>query len=172
LKFPAYGRQLFDARDHGDEPQRVVLVYGDDWYTDGRFPRLAVKPADYIRATLDFRVVSGLPVDVVDRSTDEQYVAIDGVWALYWLGAEVAHWASEVRFMVAAWSEGAGVAPMEIIDAAWGNKSGPQWPLWWSDELNQDYGKRQKQYWTERTKERAAAIGSGVQKSVSMGRAR
>jgi hypothetical protein len=62
LKLPAYGRELREARDAGRHPERILIIYGDAiTRPEGA---LCVFAADYQPGTIDWSVVSGVPVDI------------------------------------------------------------------------------------------------------------
>lgn len=170
MKLPAHGRSLFDARSAGRHPDRAVVIYGDDWRYEGEHPHVAVKPGEYARHRYDWRILAGLPVDVVDRSAycraeSDQEQIIDGCWAFYWLAAEVARWACPVRLLVPEWGEASRLGLDQIDAVALGLKQGPQSPPWWPEEIKQDYGRRYEAWldiWREHIGQQWQEAGGGV----------
>lgn len=153
----------------GQEPDRAAVIFGDDWSWREACPFVAIKPAEFARGLFDLRMLSGLPVDIIDRSDAQQPNEIDGAWALLWLAGEVACWAVELRLWVPRWWDGPPPF-VDVLDVAWGSKTGPEWPVWWSEQLDNDYGRRNKEYWIERRAPIEALCGR-VSAGVSVGRA-
>lgn len=163
---PAYANRLIEARKAGQHPASAVVVFGHQWrgYAE---PILAIKPEEYEPGMFDFRAIAGLPVDVVDQVGE--WRLFDDWPALYWLAAEVAEWAAEVQVHSVAWEENSvyGRIDMEILAQAcrlerWAVSEAPHWPSWWPEKLNEDYGRRNQQYWLERRAPLEAVCG-GVQ---------
>jgi len=127
---PAYARALAQARDLGQHPRHVWVVYGDDW---SRWrtaePILCVKPP-YRSHALDWHVVSGVPVRVVPRCTADAGPLL----------ADIARVAAPVDLLPDG-RRGAG-----ITDVAFAARRGGCWPRWWSDALDADYRRRLADY--------------------------
>lgn len=156
-KMPAYAKPLYLNRVGGFHPARALLVFGDDWRlpnetrkneaaarADGLtpytkewlercgWPCMAVRPGEFMRGAIDWRVLAGLWVHVIDQSPGE--------WlpdsARFWLAAEIAEFAADVE--------------LEYPDCDWSISSVAYWfrtshptlpfgfvPDWWSEKLQE-----------------------------------
>jgi len=149
-RLPAYGRALAQARDRGEHPARVWIIVGSDW---GRRPRdapsLCVSPW-YRAGDMDWHLVAGVAVDVVERERSD---AAD----IGELVGDVARHAAPVRLCWVAtepdWPMPAGLpvttdaAELAFASRAWDDVAGRwRWPPWWSDRLERDYRARARAY--------------------------
>lgn len=106
MRFPAYGRSLWERRLMGERPRVVVLLVGERWKippafaVDASLPRLAVKPAPWHLPTterFDWRVVAACTVLAVDvRGPSEREQGPDGWDSWLWLLADVQTFARDV----------------------------------------------------------------------------
>lgn len=67
MRLPAYGRQFKTLLDSGQWPDRAFVIWGDDWQ---RLPDrwfVCLKPGEFQPKTMDFSMMAGLRVDIVDR---------------------------------------------------------------------------------------------------------
>jgi len=142
---PAYGRELKRARDAGDHPERVWVLAGDDWTRrPTNAPSLAIG-GDWRPGEIDWHVVAGVPVHIVDREHPH----------LFEIAAEVArktapvvvHWHPGDD----AWPYAAGrPAQIEIDAAALAERAALDgrwtWPHWWSDDLDAVYAARRRAF--------------------------
>lgn len=149
-KLPAYGRELLQARQAGRHPARVWVIFSQDW---GRRPAdvpvLCVKPLEWVAGLLDWGLVAGVRVDVVNRDEAE---------SVYPFAAEIARVAAPVYVHsrwpedadpFEAWPDAPGDAICEDIShaafcrRAWDQAAGTmRWPPWWSEDLERDYRAR------------------------------
>lgn len=149
MKLPAFGKSLLAAREQDRHPELIQVIYGEDW-TPARddAPLLAVKPEHFAPGIYDLRLVAGVPVDVYDRAP----------WPNDWDRAGVCFLAAEL----AVWS---GKVELHSSDGSWDDIGtlafvcravNRRWPVWWSESLDFDYGRRQETYFTELTRRIAA----------------
>jgi hypothetical protein len=159
LKNPAYARALIERRRAGDHPWKVHVIYGNDWYIGEDLVRLAVKPRAALG--LSWACVAGLRVILLDRATpDEDPDQEDGYREFHYVAAEIARCAAGVEmhspYPFYAHQDGPGIADVgQLAYAAslprlseWIRGRRRQWPKWWSDELDEIYGKN-AQRWRE-----------------------
>lgn len=156
-KLPAYAKPLLLNRTGGFHPARALLVFGDDWRlpnttkkneaaarADGvtpytkewlqrcGWPCLAVRPAEFVRGALDWRLLAGLWVHVLDQTPGEWLPDAPR----FWLAAEIAEFAADVEL------EYPGVN-WSIADVAyWFRTAHPTLPYgfvpdWWSVKLQE-----------------------------------
>lgn len=102
-RFPAYGKRLYERRLQGDHPWGIDFIYGEDWVrvdaATSIFDLLAIKPQDYRPGLFDFRVVAGLAVHLIDRSSiecwfaDEDDEGFDKFWHLI---GELGRWSGRL----------------------------------------------------------------------------
>lgn len=105
MKFPAYGRALWNRRLLGARPRVVALLVGDDWSQPkwipaaAKIPRLAVKNAAWHESgaeRFDWRVVAACSVLAIDRRLPGER-ARSGEWdSWFWLLADVQRYAQEI----------------------------------------------------------------------------
>lgn len=147
MKFPAYGRRLWDRRLSGQTPRVVCLLVGDRWtvpkWMPADVPRVAVKNAawhDPLAERLDWRVVAACTVLAIDLRLPGERASGPEQWDSWlWLLADVQRYARDVLMFtpaetfrdppnafaaercleVYAWCSRA------FIDGAW------RWPPWW-----------------------------------------
>lgn len=156
-KLPAYAKPLLLNRKGGFHPARALLVFGDDWRVptevkkqealaraDGvspytaewlercGWPCMALRPSEFERGLIDWRVVAGLWVHVLDQSMEEWLPDA----ARFWLAAEIAACSAEVEFEYPG-------GDWTISDMAfWFRHSHPTLPRgfvpeWWTKELQE-----------------------------------
>lgn len=65
LKLPPYGRALLDQRELGHHPSRIYVWYGDRWWERPKDAPCLCVGLDYTHGQYDWRVVAGVPVDLV-----------------------------------------------------------------------------------------------------------
>ena len=141
MKLPAFGKSLLAARQKGDHPAVIQVIFGEDW-TPARddAPLLAVKPAQFAPGIYDWRCVAGVPVDLHHRAAMPEH------WdraAIGFLASELAEWSPAVNIF---FSDG-GVDG--VVGFAFSCRIGARWPAWWSARLEHEYGERQKTYYAE-----------------------
>lgn len=63
---PAYAKAVIRERDLGNHPERIWVIFGNDW---GRRPAVSVcvRPGDYTPGAFDWRWCGGVSVNVVER---------------------------------------------------------------------------------------------------------
>ncbi len=72
-QFPAYGRQILEARKQGLQPRQQMVLVTFDWNLAKAFPRIVIdRSADPGR--LDFSYLVGLDVIIRFEQVDEQRV--------------------------------------------------------------------------------------------------
>lgn len=147
MKFPAYGRKLWDRRLSGERPRVVPLLVGNYWrrpkWLPAELPYLAVKTAEWhlpAAERLDWRVVTACTVIAIDvRDPDEVQLA-PGDWdAWLWLLADVQRYARDVLMLTTreqfADPRGALAAERDLETYAWCNRTyvdgAVVWPPWW-----------------------------------------
>ena len=146
-RLPPFGRRLLDRRRQGDHPLEVVLVYGERWWPGKKYealPRVAVRPSEYVPGTIDWRMLAGLHVIVVDRAEGlGEWVGVperdcDDAWGrFYYLLGEISDYAARVTVV----AEGATDTTPDAL--AYANRwRAPyavvmQWPAWWSAKREQ-----------------------------------
>jgi hypothetical protein len=107
MRFPAYGRALYERRMAGERPRVVALLVGSRWqrpsWLPAEIPHLAVKPARWQvasrkREDVRWDVVRGMTVLAIDLR-EEEAIEVEGpggwdVWL--WLLAAVQRHARDV----------------------------------------------------------------------------
>lgn len=166
MRLPAYGRPLLEARRAGDHPARVLFVFGDYWKAESPHPKLALKPGDYAPRRFDFRLVAGVPVDVLERSDGALH---QGTPKYLWLAGELARWACEVTLRVPyALYRGQAESDRTVTDAGMlarcqrrydAAKRAFVWPAWWNEDLDCAYGEQGKRWYGERFALVAGLVG-------------
>lgn len=149
MKFPAYGRNLWDRRLTGDRVRVVCLLVGNTWKLPKGFaipadvPKLAVKTAQWHTPKaerFDWRLVADCTVLAVDtRGPDEREAGTDDWDPWLWLLADVQRYARDViRFTHTEEfhdPRGRFAAERELECFAWcsGRYYGAifVWPPWW-----------------------------------------
>lgn len=147
MKFPAYGRALWDRRMSGATPRVVALLVGDFWkrppWLPADIPRLAVKTApwhDLRTPRFDWRVVAACTVLAIDvRDPDEVQLGADDWDAWLWLLADVQRYARDVLLFTVreqfADSPTAFAAERDLEVYAWcarqTSDGAATWPPWW-----------------------------------------
>ena len=66
-KLPAYGKTLLMQRRLGQHPETITVIYGDKW-SGVKPPRLGLRPLQYQPGLVDWRVVAGVKVELIDRA--------------------------------------------------------------------------------------------------------
>jgi hypothetical protein len=147
LKQPAYCKRLLDERRAGRHPLSVNLVYGDKWF-DVAEPRVCIMPDEYKPGVYDFHALAGLRVTVHDQLSYgwdvDDAVTPPRYGRFFSLLREVAECDALV---LVRWPKGTEPRETLVHDMAfccrWRDaKLGPQWPAWWSDDLNARQAKR------------------------------
>lgn len=148
MKLPAFGKSLLAARFQGGHPEVIQVIYGEDW-TPARedAPLLAVKPEQFAPGMYDWRCVAGVPVDLHHRADMPLDWARAGVC---FLAAELAVWSPAVNIY---FRDGSAEALWSLACAC---RVSGRWPIWWSESLDFDYGRRQEAYFTELARPAAA----------------
>jgi hypothetical protein len=130
------------AREQGEHPARVWVLWGDDW---GRRPSgaLCVSPRD---PDLDWACCLGLPVHLVARC-GEDFAAVAAQIAVS-AAPVICHWPAATWDDWLYWAADGRRAQADIADLAdaargWSIQS---WPTWWSDDLERDYRARRELY--------------------------
>lgn len=137
-KLPAYGKQLLDARRAGKHPQSVTLVYGDKWW-EVSTRKICVKPSDYVPGAMDWRIVAGLQVVVIDQEMGiadfDLSVNPPRFGKFYALLGELA---AMDAFVVVRYSDGDAWVERHADELAHAGRyvAGGRfrWPQWWSDD--------------------------------------
>ncbi|HKQ24115.1 MAG TPA: hypothetical protein VJT81_06700 [Burkholderiales bacterium] len=148
MKLPAFGKSLLAARQKDRHPEAIQVIYGEDW-TPARedVPLLAVKPEQFAPGIYDWRGVAGVPVEVHLRARPPSDWGRAGVC---FLSAEIAEWSPFVEVY------GNDGSCQDIRVLAFACRVAQRWPVWWSESLDFDYGRRQETYFTELTRPVAA----------------
>ncbi len=152
MKFPAFGRALWERRLLGERPRVVALLVGNVWQMPpsvarAGVPRLAVKTGPWHIGTgprFDWRLVADCSVLAYDvRGPDEREEGPDGWDPWLWLLADVLHFARDVQRFTPTEEfydpPGAFAAERSLELFAWLNSAyidtdpGPalRWPPWW-----------------------------------------
>ena len=149
MRFPAYGRALWDRRLSGERPRVIALLVGDFWkrpkWLPTEIPRLAVKNAAWHLPAerFDWRLVTACTVLAIDvRGPDEVIEGPDGWDSWLWLLADVQRYARDVLLMTHReefHDPDAGFAPERDLEVyAWCSRSYESglasWPPWWPYE--------------------------------------
>lgn len=101
MKLPPFAKQLLSERNAGRHPERIIVLFGDDWRQ--RPPSsICVKPVDYSPGVFDWSICAGVPVHVVEQSRVEVAER-----AAFRLASEIAEHTAPVYFH---WL-GCGVSP-------------------------------------------------------------
>ena len=148
MKLPAFGKPLLASRQQDQHPEVIQVIYGEDW-TPARedAPLLAVKPDQFAPGIYDWRCVAGVPVELHHRAAMPLDWARAGVCLL---AAELAVWSPVVNIH---FSDGRRDHVSLLARAC---RVSGRWPVWWSEALEFDYGRRQETYFTERLRQLAA----------------
>lgn len=153
-RLPAYGRELWHRRNAGQHPDHVWCIYArrfDRRPEDG--PSVFVGE-DWRPGLIDWTVVEGLEVYVVDRCAIDPEPS-----SVLPLAAEIAAHAEPVIVHWREWQHEPFDAPPGAIGPGWmamqadighlafaesmALKGGRRaWPAWWSDDLERDYQAR------------------------------
>lgn len=80
MLLPPYGKALVEQRKKGLHPEKIWVLFGDDWRrrpTD--HPSLCIKPSEYKKNKYKWLICSGYPVFVIDRRrhTGSREIALD-----------------------------------------------------------------------------------------------
>ena len=148
MKLPAFAKSLLAARFQGGHPNLIQVIYGEDW-TPARAdaPLIAVKPAQFAPGLYDWRCVAGISVELHHRAAEpEQWTGA----AIGFVAAECAQWSPCVDLVFA---DGLRCAAAMLAFAC---RSQGQWPAWWSERLEADYGQRQNTYFAGLLRQLAA----------------
>lgn len=149
MKFPAYGRLLWERRLLGQRPRVVALLIGDDWrrprWVSAEIPLLAVKNAAWHEPgapRFDWRLVVSCDVLAIDRRLPGER-ACCGEWdSWFWLLAEVQRFAADVVMYTPSESfndRPDRLAPERVLEVyAWCSRRYERgvcrWPPWWPFE--------------------------------------
>lgn len=133
---PPNARAIKKARDIGQHPESVHLVYTGRWCASQYRPGAVLVLADEYRRGeySSFAWLAGLPVAMFnhDRSLDE-FLA---------LAADVASWTAPVFLgPFDGWPDGLGEVDAVMYALRW-MKPGQCWPPQWSDEQQRAYAQR------------------------------
>jgi hypothetical protein len=131
MRQPAYAKRLLERRRNGDHPRGITLILGDDWTpAEAPWPEMiALKPQDWRPKGIDWLVVSGLPVLMVERLG----VRAEGEWTaalLLSVAAEVAWWAARVYFDTFPTGDD---LQLTALCYRYPKDRNFWWPAWWSD---------------------------------------
>lgn len=151
MKLPAYGKQLLRSRRAGLHPAAVTVVYGEDWYVPKAEFRLAVKPGEALER--DWTCVAGLPVEFINRSDDAMFVMKDGEGLR--LVAEIAREAADV--VIEEDGERMSAYALAFLKRGWTPR--PQWPAWWSEEIEKIHGQNYRR-WLQETEAYLAQLAA------------
>jgi hypothetical protein len=152
MRFPAYGRALFERRIAGERPRVVGLLVGNRWrrphWLPADVPNLAVKPISWHKGArgraegFDWSVVRAMTVLAIDLRADQELEeGPDGWDSWLWLLAAVAAQARDVLMFTPtiefrdpprtlAMERDLGVYAFlgSTLDSASGDR---RWPAWW-----------------------------------------
>ena len=152
MKFPGFGRDLWQRRLNGERPRVVQLLVGEHWrspkWMPRSIPRLAVKTEawhDPYTERREWRVVAGMTVLAIDvRLQDERVEGPDGWDAWLWLLADVQRHARDVLLFTPTIDlvdpPGRFAPERDLETYAWLNRSldpvtkSWTWPAWWPHE--------------------------------------
>lgn len=134
-KLPAYGKGLLLERRLGNHPREITVIYGDNW-RGVKHPRLGVRPLQYVPGQVDWRVVAGVKVTLLDRSGGlaEFDIAGNKFGKFYTLVGELA---AMDAYVVCAYPDGNDWRYQDAESLAYACRRPGQWPSWWSDDLDQ-----------------------------------
>lgn len=132
-KLPAYGKGLLLARRLGNHPREITVVYGDNW-RGVKHPRLGVRPLQYQPGLVDWRVVAGVMVTLIDRAGGVAGfdIAANRFGKFYALIGELAAMDAYVQVM---YPDGNVWARKDADLLAYECRNASGWPGWWSDDL-------------------------------------
>lgn len=149
MRFPAYGKSLWDRRLLGERLRVVLLLVGNRWKiphefaTDTSIPRLAVKTAPWHlpdAERFDWRLVAACTVMAIDtRGPDERDEGPDGWDPWLWLLADAQTFARDVlRFTITehfddlpdAWAPERDLETYAWLSSRYVNGAFT-WPAWW-----------------------------------------
>lgn len=147
MRFPAYGKRLWDRRLSGERPRVVALLVGDFWkapkWLPAAIPRLAVKNAAWHLPTVeryDWRLVTACSVLAIDLRLPGEPISGPDEWdAWFWLLADVQQFARDVQLLTPRLDfedpPDAFAAERDLATYAWCNRSfkhdSAGWPPWW-----------------------------------------
>ena len=133
-KLPAYGKALLQARRMGQHPREITVVYGDNW-RGVKLPRLGVRPLQYVPGQMDWRVVAGVKVTLLDRAQalTEFDIEANRFGKFYTLIGELA---AMDAYVVCAYPDGNEWRYQDAEQLAYACRNGRAWPRWWSDDLD------------------------------------
>ena len=132
-RLPAYGKALLLERRLGNHPREITVIYGDNW-RGVKHPRLGVRPLQYQPGLVDWRMVAGVMVTLIDRAEGlaEFDIAGNHFGKFYALIAELAAMDAYVQLM---YPDGAVWARKDAGLLAYECRHERRWPCWWSDGL-------------------------------------
>lgn len=130
---PAYGAGLKNARDRGQHPERVWVIYGNDWARRPDGAASVCVGEDYEPSRINWAVLAGLPAHVVWRSGERICEIV----------AEVAYYAAPVVvhfFGTGEWPREQGKAYQEPAEMfLYPARHWPEIATLWTDEREADY---------------------------------
>lgn len=145
LKLPAYAKRLLTERRAGRHPLEIIVVYGERWW-EVEHPKICLKPCDYAPGQVDFHVVAGCRVTLVDQDLGAWEITSDRQFGKFYdLIHELARAGAYVDIEWPANSGWVGKPAFALAqeyrryDRASG---GMLWPRWWSDEIQKKQQER------------------------------
>jgi hypothetical protein len=135
-RLPAYGKTLLMQRRLGQHPETITVIYGDNW-SGVKPPRLGVRPLQYQPGLVDWRVVAGVKVELIDRAEGlaDCDVEANRFGKFYSLIAELV---DATAYVVVRFPDGERWGEKDADLLAYecrGFSSGRScWPGWWSDD--------------------------------------
>lgn len=107
-KTPPYGKELLSARDRGECPDRVFVVYGKNcWRSRPEGGHSICVPADYSPAMYDWECVAGLPVELLwldGDSATELVKELAAITAPIYVRLPSGRTMSPIEFLYRVWS--------------------------------------------------------------------
>jgi len=138
---PGIARKLLRARERGDHPARVWVLYGED-YGKASAPAIAVG-TDYAPGRYDWSVLAGVPVHIALRADTEYGLRLAA--EIGELAATVIlHWISDPDEYLTQRRQFGQVELSEAM-AAERDRLG-SWPEYWSEQYQNGYITRREQY--------------------------
>lgn len=131
-RLPAFGRALLQQRRQGQHPQSITVIYGEDW-RGVKPPRLGLRPLQYQPGLVDWRVVAGVKVELIDRAQGLADFDIEAnrFGKFYALIGELV---DAQAYVVVRYPDGNRWADQDADMLAYSCRWFRRWPSWWSDE--------------------------------------
>jgi hypothetical protein len=128
---PAFGKRLLEQRRNGEHPEQITVVYGDNW-RGVPAPKLALRPLQYQPGLVDWHVVAGVKVVLLDRAQGvSDFDVLSGCFGKFF--TLIAELADAHAYVVVRYPDGNQWSEQDAAQLAYSCRNLDAWPSWWSD---------------------------------------